>query len=227
MNTSSPGNDIFGLIESFEMTNDLTFTILDNIDAFIFILDAEKFKPVWINRFFEKRFLFTCNELKDISAEDFLALFHPKSLQQFSNRIRFYDESVKAGDKTIYQIRSKVGEWIYMLTSSRVYKRKADGGIKYLMGYATEVSKTDLDNQVKQLNGLEMNLPGGALAEILSRRERDVIRYIAIGFTDKEIAEKLNISTHTTKTHRKRILSKLGMKNTAMLIKFAVEKGLV
>ncbi|MBA7545868.1 hypothetical protein ES705_38246 [subsurface metagenome] len=67
------------------------------------------------------------------------------------------------------------------------------------------------------------NLP---LISSLSRRELDIIRFISKGFTDKEIAIKLHISIHTTKTHRKRIIQKLKVKNTASLVKFAVENGL-
>jgi len=60
----------------------------------------------------------------------------------------------------------------------------------------------------------------------LSKRELDVIRLITLGNTDNEIALDLNISSHTAKTHRKRIISKLGLKNTAALVKFAVENDL-
>lgn len=49
-------------------------------------------------------------------------------------------------------------------------------------------------------------------------REIDVIRLISTGMTDKEIGEKLKVSIHTAKTHRKRILKKLGLRNTAALV---------
>jgi len=67
-----------------------------------------------------------------------------------------------------------------------------------------------------------------AVAEVqLTKREVQIIKLIASEFTTNEIATELAISTHTVDTHRKNIVSKLGIKNTAGLVKFAIEKGLV
>jgi two-component system nitrate/nitrite response regulator NarL len=62
---------------------------------------------------------------------------------------------------------------------------------------------------------------------ILSRREKEVLEYIAEGFTNPQIAEKLFISLHTVDTHRKNILTKFKVNNTAALIKLAVRLNLV
>lgn len=62
---------------------------------------------------------------------------------------------------------------------------------------------------------------------MLSQREMEVTQLIADGFTDREIAEKLSISGKTASTHRKNILRKLNVKNTAMLIRFALEHKIV
>lgn len=60
----------------------------------------------------------------------------------------------------------------------------------------------------------------------VSAREKDVLRLLAQEFTTAEIAEKLFISTHTVESHRKNLLSKLGKKNTAGLVAWAVKMGL-
>jgi DNA-binding NarL/FixJ family response regulator len=54
----------------------------------------------------------------------------------------------------------------------------------------------------------------------ISDRELDVVRLIAEGFNSEEIAQKLFLSEHTIKTHRKNILEKLDLNNTAELINF-------
>ena len=64
------------------------------------------------------------------------------------------------------------------------------------------------------------------LIGLLSKREKQVVKLIAKGFTDKEIGIKLYISPATAKTHRKKIIRKLKMKNTASLVRFATEYGL-
>ena len=208
-------------------SNHLTNNIMDNIDVFIFIFDVEKIKPVWINEYFVKRFGYTNKDLESVTSEEFLSLFHPKSLDEFMKRIQHFDDARNKPIKTLYQLRNRNDEWVHMLTCSRVYKRKTDGSIKYLIGYAAEVEPDELSQHVPMAQDLNPEIHDPSLVNRLSTREKDIVRLIASGLTDKEISEKLDISIHTTRTHRKHIISKLGLKNSAVLIKFAVEQGLV
>ncbi len=61
----------------------------------------------------------------------------------------------------------------------------------------------------------------------LSEREREVLQLIVQGKTDKEVGEKLFISLHTAKKHRKNILKKLNVKNTASLAFIAGQSSLL
>ncbi len=61
----------------------------------------------------------------------------------------------------------------------------------------------------------------------VTNREIDIIQGIAEGFSNKLIAVKLNLSTHTVNTHRKNIMSKLGVKNTAGVVMFAIKNKLL
>ncbi len=63
--------------------------------------------------------------------------------------------------------------------------------------------------------------------EDLSKREKEVLKLVALGMTNKEIAEKLFISLHTVITHRKNITSKLGIKTIAGLTVYAVLNQLI
>jgi DNA-binding NarL/FixJ family response regulator len=58
---------------------------------------------------------------------------------------------------------------------------------------------------------------------VLTRREKQVLALIAEGSTNNQIAEKLFISTTTVDTHRKNLLSKFEVKNTATLIRLAAQ----
>lgn len=62
--------------------------------------------------------------------------------------------------------------------------------------------------------------------EDLTTREREIIGLIADELTNNEIAEKLFISPRTVDTHRRNLLQKLGVKNTAGLVKFAIHHKL-
>lgn len=61
----------------------------------------------------------------------------------------------------------------------------------------------------------------------LTPRESQVLRLIADGLTNAEIADEVSLSVNTIDTHRKNLLAKLGLRNTAQLIRYAVEKGLL
>ena len=64
-------------------------------------------------------------------------------------------------------------------------------------------------------------------AVIISKRECEIIVMIAEGHTNTEIADKLFLSSHTINTHRKNIMSKLGVKNTAGIVMYAVKTNLI
>jgi len=61
----------------------------------------------------------------------------------------------------------------------------------------------------------------------LSAREAEVLQFIALGYTQQEIAERLALSTKTVETHKARISEKLGLKTRAELVRYAVNHGLV
>ncbi|MEM6632247.1 MAG: response regulator transcription factor [Bacteroidota bacterium] len=61
----------------------------------------------------------------------------------------------------------------------------------------------------------------------LSNREKEVLRLIVEEYTTQEIADQLFISIKTVETHRRNLLSKLNARNTAGLVRIAVENGLV
>lgn len=62
---------------------------------------------------------------------------------------------------------------------------------------------------------------------ILTRREIEILRLIALGFTNKKIADKLSISVKTVETHRAKILQKLDAHTIAELVRYAIKTGLL
>ena len=63
--------------------------------------------------------------------------------------------------------------------------------------------------------------------ETLTNREIEVLKLVAEGLTSKEIAEMLSISIRTVEHHRANLLKKLNLKNTADLIKHAIQNGFI
>ena len=93
--------------------------------------------------------------------------------------------------------------------------RKVAGGDKY-------ISPTLASKLAELIAG--GNRPG---LEKLSDREHEVLRLIASGKTLTQVAEELNISVATVSTYRARLLEKLSLGNTAELIRYGLEHGLV
>jgi DNA-binding NarL/FixJ family response regulator len=61
----------------------------------------------------------------------------------------------------------------------------------------------------------------------LTPREKEILELIAEGYTNPQIAEKIFLSSFTVDSHRKNLLAKLNVKNTASLVRLAVERKLI
>lgn len=71
---------------------------------------------------------------------------------------------------------------------------------------------------------------GGPMASelrVLSPREREVLRLVAEGHTNQEIADRLILSIKTVQAHRANVMEKLGLDNLAQLVRFAIRYGLL
>jgi two-component system response regulator NreC len=66
-----------------------------------------------------------------------------------------------------------------------------------------------------------------AAEDPLSEREREVLRLLALGHTNQEIAASLYISVRTAETHRAHIMQKLGLVSRADLVRYALDNGLI
>ncbi len=66
-----------------------------------------------------------------------------------------------------------------------------------------------------------------ALIDTLTHREREILKLVAEGYKNKEIADMLCISIKTVEKHRENIMKKLDLHNVSSLTAFAIEKGLL
>ncbi|MBA2613654.1 MAG: response regulator transcription factor [Bacteroidetes bacterium] len=96
-------------------------------------------------------------------------------------------------------------------------------GEKFICGKI--VSYLTAAKEIKTTNSFIKSL--GCDGMLVTDREIDIIRGIAEGLSNKLIADKLKLSTHTVNTHRKNIMNKLGVNNTAGVVMFAVKNQLL
>lgn len=97
--------------------------------------------------------------------------------------------------------------------------RSVSNGDSY---FSREVSTTLIEHLHKPSGNRKKNekLP-------LTDRETEILKLIAQEYSNPEIADKLFISIRTVDTHRRNLLEKLKVKNTAGLVKYAIKEGLV
>jgi DNA-binding NarL/FixJ family response regulator len=69
------------------------------------------------------------------------------------------------------------------------------------------------------------NTPESPSAAHLSAREEEVLRGVAFGFTNKELANSLGLSVRTVETHKVRICEKLGLRSRADMVRYAIRQG--
>lgn len=124
-----------------------------------------------------------------------------------------------------------------MLNESMFIKKMLEAGAS---GYVLKtIDKEELIKVIRKVAAGEKHFSAEVTAQlmnnfsqkspldILTKREREILGLIAQGLTDKEIAEKVFLSPLTATTHRKNILSKLGLKNKVELTRFAMEHKLI
>jgi DNA-binding NarL/FixJ family response regulator len=92
--------------------------------------------------------------------------------------------------------------------------------------YALDIANSLIERRILGKTFAEFHSNNPAVAR-LSKREIEILKYIADQLTNEEIAKKLFLSKRTIDNHRQNILNKLGMNNTAGLVRFAVENGLL
>lgn len=113
---------------------------------------------------------------------------------------------------------------------SFIQKMMENGASGYVLKNATQEElieaieavmkgKTYLSDEASQ--SLRKNI--SAEMPVLTRREKEILGLIAEGMTNNEIAKKLFVASTTVDTHRKNLLAKFGVKNTASLMKMAIQ----
>ena len=139
------------------------------------------------------------------------------------------------------QARSRFPELKILVVTSLAQRHVIDKAIQSgVMGFVLKTSdvrditegimqvmdgKTYFGLGVKDL--MDGHTVSGSSEPVITKRESEILRLIADGFTNQEIADRLFISSSTVDSHRKNLLVKFNSKNTAALVKTAISKGII
>jgi len=114
-------------------------------------------------------------------------------------------------------------------TAGYVVKTAADreliSAIRTLSQGRTYISLSFTEGDLE--SGRDLPVPGNAGTVELSKRERQVLEFVAYGYTSQQIADHLGLSVKTVDGYRARISEKLDLRNRADLVRFALENGVL
>ncbi len=135
-----------------------------------------------------------------------------------------------------YRLRKANGTYVRLLEQNTILQTDRKGNITHLLSVCTDISnwkKGDVltativapdDEDCLICTSLDEHLRP---QELLSTREKEVLKLISEGYSSKLIACELGISFHTVNTHRSNIIQKTSTSNTGELVQFAIRAGLI
>jgi DNA-binding NarL/FixJ family response regulator len=163
--------------------------------------------------------------LIDYTSSGFNIDIIPKVLS-INKRIRFVAITAEQSPQTLVDaLRSGISSYIKKdcdVNEILMAVKETGNGNKFFCGQILEsIQRANID-----LNDLDFE-SFSCEAVVVSERENEIIILIAEGLTNEQIAIQLFLSKHTVNTHRKNIMAKLGVKNTAGIVMYAVKTNLV
>ncbi|OPX17614.1 hypothetical protein BXT86_05570 [candidate division WOR-3 bacterium 4484_100] len=145
-------------------------------------------------------------------------------------KIRKFNKQVKILILTMHKSEDYAYECLKAGAQGYILKEDADDelitAIQTLRKGQIYLSSSLSDNVIRELLRRRKTQDRSKF-ELLTTREREVLKMIAEGNSNKKIAEKLGISIRTVEHHRLRISKKLGFNNITELVKFAIRVGLI
>ncbi len=148
---------------------------------------------------------------------------------ELAARIRRECKAVKVLALTVHEERLYLTQILRAGASGYVLKRAAASelvnAVRTVAAGGTYIDPSLASTVVTGYLDSESIDPGGP--DVLSEREREVLLRIARGFTNKEIAAELEISTKTVETYKARVAEKLGLHSRVEIVRYAARKGLL
>ena len=157
--------------------------------------------------------------LPDIGEEDLII-----ELRKVKPDLKIIYLTMMRGTRYVHKLNKHTIQG-YLLKSATInelsiaLRSVADGGTYF--SKETNISDTGQDFRNT------ISIDSKKVSEILSKREIEILTLICKEFSNAEIADKLFLSVSTVETHRKNLISKLGVNNTVGLVKYALKNRLI
>ncbi len=166
------------------------------------------------------------NILADLFLPDAISLF-PNFEEYYLNEKEFQPDFIFL-NSTLYVAHN---EYFQGLKSKLIILKENEtnsfSAQSVLASMEITASQSEIVEQLEKIFLSRINHAIAENQEELSSREKEVLKLVAIGRLNKQIADKLNISSHTVISHRKNITRKLSIKTVSGLTVYALLNGLI
>jgi len=206
--------------------------IADELPSALIIHEVATLRIIYMNRTGLDILGTTLDELQAMAPETYhIRYFNtedsdeyvPKILHLIKSRTReqvSYFQQVRVPEKT---------EWQLFVSNTKVFARNEAGDATHMLTIASMLDPTHhittkVNRLMDEIGFLRQNNP---LFLTLTKREKEILKYIAMGMSSPEIGAKLFIAPATAETHRKNIKNKLRLKNNYDAVRFAQAYNLV
>ena len=207
-------------------------TILEKLPAIAGIQQFDDFSDpttnhnIWANQKSLDFLGYSREEMDKLGFHLFLNTIHPDDFEMIGNALAKFDGGPGAVYGGLYRLKPKDQDYKWVIGAITVMETKNGQPWRFLNVTLDIDQMKDTQNQIITLTKENKRLKSHIKISLLTRREKEIIKLIVKGKTDKEIGNSLFISNKTAKTHRNNILRKTELSNSAALAYFALENGL-
>ena len=209
--------------------------VLDMLPAVVYINELQKpgdplsCRNIWTNKAGLDAVGYSQEEITQMGHRYFQEIIHPDDLEILSipNERQSGDASISV-TTCLQRVRYKnQSEYQWSYGHGVVIESFDDGSPRKLLVVAMEITESmHTDNQLVAALMEIKRLKSTLKLCVFTAREKEILKLIAHGKTDKDISAQLFISLKTAKKHRTNIIHKAEVKNTAELVALAIECGL-
>ncbi|WP_460924555.1 LuxR C-terminal-related transcriptional regulator [Pontibacter brevis] len=227
-------------------SNPAFLAVLNQSPCVISILDLRTQQFSFISSSAEEVLGYGCSQFIEKGFSFYNAIVHPEDLHKtwrLRKSIWDFISNLAPADQAQYKfnydyrIIKPGGKVIRVLAQNSVLQSDCKGNITHVLSVCSDISHwKKSEQQVASVVSTSRNICHFFTSEdvenchapsSLSKRELEIVKLMAEGYSSKLIADKLFISFHTVNTHRQKIMTKTNTKNAGGLVQFAVSHGLV
>ncbi len=213
-------NLILSLTQASVFFNDVSVdekrfhTIANVADLMVTLHDVENFRPVYINDLAAEFYGFDRNWLKGWDYLYYLKTVHPNTLYALVESVKFFSDRQTGFLNLTYKLKKHTGDWKIVYGCTKTIYSLPSGKPKYAVSVTMEQEKLKPPRS-KKSDGME-------ILNMLSPREKDILRCLAQDLSTKEIAEQLSLSEHTISSYRKNLIQKMEVNSSLGLVKYGI-----